>query len=75
MVDEAGKLIGLVSGGDFIRRSEIGTQKARGRWLKFLVGHGKSASEFVHEQSRKVGEFMTENLCTATELIVWFVST
>jgi CBS domain-containing protein len=67
VVDEAGKLIGIISEGDFIRRSEIGTQKARGRWLKFLVGPGRSASEFVHEHGRKVGEIMTEDPCTATE--------
>ncbi len=67
VVDETGKLIGIVSEGDFIRRSEIGTQKARGRWLKFLVGSGRSASEFVHEYGRKTGEIMTEDPHTATE--------
>ena len=40
MVDAAGKLVGIVSEGDFIRRSEIGTQRKRGRWLKFLLGAG-----------------------------------
>jgi CBS-domain-containing membrane protein len=29
VVDAAGKLIGIVSEGDFIRRSEIGTQRRR----------------------------------------------
>ena len=67
VVDETGKLIGIVSEGDFVRRSEIGTQRARGRWLKFLVGPGRSASEFVHEHGRKIGEVMTEDPCTATE--------
>ena len=37
VVDAAGKLVGIVSEGDFIRRSEIGTQRKRGRWLKFLL--------------------------------------
>jgi CBS domain-containing protein len=67
VIDETGKLIGIISEGDFIRRSEIGTQKAQGRWLKFLVGPGRSASEFVQEHGRKVGEIMTEDPCTATE--------
>ena len=31
VVDAAGRLVGIVSEGDFIRRSEIGTQKKRGR--------------------------------------------
>ena len=42
VVDAAGKLVGIVSEGDFIRRSEIGTQRKRGRWLKFLLGAGAS---------------------------------
>jgi CBS domain-containing protein len=69
VVGDTGKLVGIVSEGDFIRRGEIGTQRKRGRWLKILVGPGKSASEFVHEQGRKVGEIMTPaaDLCTATE--------
>ena len=40
MVDAAGKLVGIVSEGDFIRRSEIGTQRKRSRWLRFLLGAG-----------------------------------
>lgn len=67
VVDRAGKLIGIVSEGDFIRRSEIGTQRKRGRWLKFLLGPGTSATDFVQAHGRKVGEVMTEDLCTVTE--------
>jgi CBS domain-containing protein len=59
VVNESGKLVGIVSEGDFIRRSELGTQRKRGRWLQLFVGPNKVASEFVHEQGRKVGEIMT----------------
>ena len=67
VVDETGKLVGVVSQGDFIRRAEIGTQRKRGRWLKFLLGPGTTASDFVHERGRKVGEIMTLDPCTVTE--------
>ncbi len=67
VVDKSGKLVGIVSEGDFIRRAEIGTGRKRGRWLSFLVGPGKSAVEFVHEQGRKVGEVMTPEPYTITE--------
>src|ERR1700726_2017550 len=67
VIDEKGKLVGIVSQGDFIRRAEIGTQRKRGRWLKFLLGPGKVASDFVHERGRKVGEIMTLDPCTVTE--------
>ena len=66
VVDEAGALRGIISEGDFLRRVEIGTQKRRGRWLRILVGPGKTASEYVHEQGRKVGEIMTSAVCTVT---------
>ena len=67
VLDKTGKLAGVVSEGDFIRRSEIGTQRKRGRWLKFLLGPGVSARDFTHAHGRKVGEVMTEDVCTVTE--------
>jgi CBS domain-containing protein len=60
VVDAAGKLVGFVSEGDFIRRSEIGIQRKRGRWLRLILGPGKSATDFVHEHGRKVAEIMTK---------------
>src|SRR6266404_2420963 len=65
--DAAGKLVGIVSEGDFIRRSEIGTQRKRGRWLKFLLGAGEAATEFVHEHGRKISEVMTRDPLTISE--------
>jgi CBS domain-containing protein len=67
VVDETGKLVGVVAQGDFIRRAEIGTQRKRGRWLKVLLGPGKLASDFVHERGHKVGEIMTLDPYTVTE--------
>lgn len=67
VVDVAGKLIGIVSEGDFIRRGEIGTQRRRGRWLRFLFGDGATADDYVHEQGRKVADVMTPEPITVTE--------
>jgi CBS domain-containing protein len=68
VVDATGKLVGMLSEGDFIRRGEIGTQRRRGRFLKFILGPGKAASDFVHEHGRKVSEIMTtEPLLTVGE--------
>ena len=67
MINEAGNLVGVVSQSDFIRRAEIGTQRNRGRWLTFLVGPSRIASDFVHERGRKVGEIMTPDPITVTE--------
>jgi CBS domain-containing protein len=67
VVDGSGKLVGVVSEGDFIRRSEIGTQRKRGRWLRFILGPGQSASDFVQEHGRRVSEVMTKEPLTITE--------
>jgi CBS domain-containing protein len=67
VVDATGKLVGIVSEGDFIRRSEIGTERKRGRFLKFILGPGKAATDFVHEHGRKIGEIMTPEPLTITE--------
>jgi len=67
VVDAAGKLVGIISEGDFIRRSEIGTQRKRGRLLKVILGPSQTATDFVHEHGRKVAEIMTEAPLTITE--------
>ena len=54
VVGDNGKLVGIVSEGDFIRRSEIGTQRKRGRWLKILFGPGLSAAR-VRARARPQG--------------------
>src|SRR3569832_1763447 len=58
VVDDTGKLVGVVSEGDFIRRSEIGTGRKRGRWLRFILGPGKSASDFFLLHGLKFAFFM-----------------
>jgi len=67
VVDSGGELVGIVSEGDFIRRSEIGTQRKRGRWLRFILGPGRSAADFVQEHGRRVAEVMTKDPLTITE--------
>jgi CBS domain-containing protein len=67
VVDAAGRLVGIISEGDFIRRSEIGTQRQRGRFMKFILGAGKEATDFVHEHGRKIAEIMTPGPITINE--------
>jgi CBS domain-containing protein len=67
VLDATGALIGIVSQGDFIRRAEIGTQHKRGRWLSFLAGPDRRATDFAREHGRKVADIMTPNPLTVTE--------
>jgi len=67
VMDDAGRLVGIVSESDFLRRSEIGTGRRRPAWLQFFMGPGKAASEFIHECGRKVEDIMTRDPITVGE--------
>jgi CBS domain-containing protein len=68
VVDDAGRLVGIVTEGDFLRRTETGTERRhRPRWLEFLLGPGRLADEYVHSHSRKVEEVMTRRVVTVAE--------
>lgn len=67
VVDKGGNLVGIVTEGDFLRRSEIGTAKQRPNWLQFLVGPGNTAEAFTQTHARKVGEVMTTDVASVAE--------
>jgi CBS domain-containing protein len=67
VISETGKLVGIISEGDFIRRAEIGTEQKRGRWLKLILGPGRAETDYVREQGRKVSEIMSPEPLTVTE--------
>jgi len=66
VVDAEGRLVGMVTEGDFLRRGELGTQRQRPRWLEFLAGPGRLAAEYVQSSGRKVSEIMTPEVQTIT---------
>jgi CBS domain-containing protein len=67
VIDPSGRLVGVLSEGDFLRRRETKTEHRRSRWLEFLMGPGKIASEYTHTHGSKVGEVMTTELHTVDE--------
>jgi CBS domain-containing protein len=67
VVDKDGELVGIVTEGDFLRRSELGTQRRRPKWLEFIVGPGRLADEYAHASGRKVEEVMTADPVTVGE--------
>src|SRR5437016_8411166 len=66
VIDATGKLTGIVSECDFIRRCEIGTQGRPGRRLGFIFGP-ESAIDYVRQHGRKISEIMTWVPVTVTE--------
>jgi len=67
VLDPQGKLVGVVTEGDFLRRAETGTQRKRSRWIEFFMSQGRRAEEYVHTHGRKVSEVMTPDPVTITE--------
>ena len=66
VLDDEGKVVGIVTEGDLLRRSETGTERHRPRWLEFLMGPGRIAEEYVRTHGRKVEEIMTRDLVSVT---------
>ncbi len=62
-----GKLVGIITEGDFLHRPEIGTERKRARWIEILAGPGRLAEEYVHAHGCKVGEVMTREVVTIAE--------
>jgi len=67
VLDAKNELIGILSEGDLLRRSELGSEHKRPRWLEFLLGSGRLAETYAHEHGRKVGEVMTPDVETIEE--------
>jgi CBS domain-containing protein len=60
VVDGGGRVVGIVSEGDLIRRPEIGTDRAKAGWLHLFIGDEERAREFVKSHGRRVREIMTQ---------------
>jgi CBS domain-containing protein len=67
VVDGDGHVVGIVTEGDFLRRTETGTQRKRSRWVEFLLGPGRLAEEYVRSSSRRVEDVMTRSVHTIGE--------
>jgi CBS domain-containing protein len=67
VINRSGALVGVVTEGDFLRRSETATERKRPRWLEFLMGPRRLADEYVHTHARRVEEVMTREPITITE--------
>jgi CBS domain-containing protein len=61
---EQGKLVGVITQGDFLRRAETGTEYQRARLAELFADPGQLADEYVHSHARTVGEVMTRNVVT-----------
>ncbi|HDR9512049.1 histidine kinase [Burkholderia cepacia] len=68
VADADGKLIGIISEGDLVRRVEIGTgARRRSWWLELLASSRELASQYVKEHAQTVKDLMSINVVTVDE--------
>jgi CBS domain-containing protein len=68
VVDGGGRVLGIVSEGDLIRRPEIGTDRAKAGWVHLLLSDEARARDFVKSHGRKAREVMTQPaICVAAD--------
>src|SRR5262245_52097199 len=67
VVDEHGRLVGMVSEGDLARRAELETDNRRSWWLEMFARKSKEnlAVEYVRSHARRVKDVMTRKVITA----------
>jgi len=66
VVDDNGKLVGMISEGDLLHRAEAETGRRRSWWLHLLTQKGTLASDYVREHGRSVADVMSHRLITAS---------
>jgi CBS domain-containing protein len=67
IVDAAGRVLGIVSEGDLLRRGETGTERRRGRWLRAFAEPETLASEYVKAHGRRAADVMTRDVVGVQE--------
>jgi CBS domain-containing protein len=67
VVDRKGRLVGIVSDGDLIRRAEIGTEPRPSWWRSLLHDARSAAYQYVLTHGRKAADVMTPAPVTTIE--------
>lgn len=67
VIDTDGRLIGMVSEGDFLRRAEDGSHRHGSWWLRLFSGSGENAADYVKTHGRSAADVMTRDVITVTE--------
>jgi CBS domain-containing protein len=67
VVDETGKLIGIVTEGDLLHRVENDTDRSLPLWRRIFASREQLAAEFVKSTGRRVKDVMTPDVVTVPE--------
>lgn len=64
VVGPKGELVGIVSEGDLVRRSELHTARTRSWWLNLFTSEYASAQDFIKTHAVRVADIMTRDVIT-----------
>jgi CBS domain-containing protein len=67
VAEDDGRMVGLLSEGDLVRRVEIGSEKRRSWWSTALAGRGTLAGEYIKSHGKLVRDVMTTGVIVAGE--------
>nr|WP_295467232.1 CBS domain-containing protein [Mesorhizobium sp.] len=62
VVDDTGRILGIVTERDLLHRPELGTERHRPRWLEFWTSPVRRAEEYAREHGRKVEDVMSHDV-------------
>ena len=65
VVDNADKVVGIVTESDLMHRAEAGTERPYSWWLRFLTDDATIAADYVKSHAAKVQDVMTSDVVTA----------
>jgi len=66
-VVERGRVVGIISEGDLLRRAETGTDYRPSRWLELITSADRLATDYAKSHGRKASEIMTHDVVTVAD--------
>jgi len=67
VVDAANRVIGMVSEGDLLHRTETGTERRRSWWLDMLASTNQLAGDYIKSHSGLVKDVMTRDVISVSD--------
>ena len=67
VVDKDDRVIGMVSEGDLLHRTETGTEKCRSWWLEMMASTNQLAGDYIKSHSAKAKDVMTRDVISVSD--------
>jgi CBS domain-containing protein len=64
VIEATGSLVGILSEGDLLHRSELGTARNDDRWLHWLIDPSRISQDYTRANTRHVADVMTREVHT-----------